>query len=97
MSDQRTVELLSRARRQIQLYTDRQTAGEHPFFFVPRLNKNNSIIKIDSDSGLYILQMADRSDVKFVTGQNAINMFMFLEEVTAEVEAGKIKDKRCVC
>jgi hypothetical protein len=97
MSDQRTVELLSRARRQIQLYTDRQTAGEHPFFFVPRQHKNNSIIKIDSDSGLYILQMADRSDVKFVTGQNAINMFMFLEEVTAEVEAGKIKDKRCIC
>ena len=98
MNDQRVVELLSRVRQQIQFYNDRQTAGEDPFFFVPRL-KNNSILKIDSDSGLYILQLADRNNLRIVlvVGQNAVNMFVFLEGLAAELEAGRMKDMRCVC
>jgi len=96
MNDQRVVELLSRVRQQIQFYNDRQTAGEDPFFFVPRL-VNNSVLKIDSDSGLYIWQMADRNNLKIVVGQNAVNMFVFLEGLAAELEAGRTTSLRCVC
>jgi hypothetical protein len=97
MNDQRVVELLSRVRQQIQFYNDRQTAGEDPFFFVPRL-VNNSVLKIDSDSGLYIWQMADRNNLKIVVGQNAVSMFVFLEGLAAELEAaGKTTNLRCVC
>jgi hypothetical protein len=95
MNDQRVVELLSRVRKQIQFYNDRQTAGEDPFFFVPRL-VNNSILKIDSDSGLYIWQMADRNILKIVVGQNAVDMFVILEGLVADLEAGKTTDMRCV-
>jgi hypothetical protein len=96
MNDQRVVELLSRVRQQIQFYNDRQTAGEDPFFFVPRL-VNNSVLKIDSDSGLYIWQMADRNNLKIVVVQNAVSMFVFLEGLAADLEAGKTTNMRCVC
>ncbi len=58
---------------------------ERILFFVPRL-ENNSILKIDSDSGLYILQMAGRNNLKIVVGQNAVNMFVFLEGLAAAAE-----------
>ena len=71
---------------------------ERILFFFPRLKNNNCILKIDSDSGLYIWQMADRNNLKIVVGQNAVSMFVFLEGLAAELEAaGKTTNLRCVC
>ncbi len=95
MNDQR-VALLSRVREQIQLYKDRLDEGTPPFFFVPRVTPENTILGVTDDSNLEIWKMRDRADVKFVTGLHAENIFEFLKEVVKELENEKSKDKRYI-
>ncbi len=40
--------------------------------------------------------MADRNIFKIVVGQNDVDMFVILEGLAAELEAGKTTDMRCV-